>query len=134
MITSAGTASRHTGRPAHPATVAELAAHGIRISHSARTFAPADFADLDLILAMDHANAAHLDALAGRAQDRSKIPLIRDFDSAGPPGGEVPDPYSGGPAEYRRVFNMLDAACRGVIARIAAEGPPPWVASVTAYR
>jgi len=125
-ITSAGTATWHTGKPAHPASVAELTARGIPIVHAARTCQADDFAARDLVLAMDHSTAAHLDALAPTPDLRRKIQLIRDFDPAGPAGREVPDPYSGGPADYRRVFDMLDAACRGLIDRITTQGPPPW--------
>jgi protein-tyrosine phosphatase len=125
-VSSAGTGTWHTGNPAHPATVAELAARGITIAHAARTFRAADFAELDLVLAMDHANAAHLEALAPTPDARATIHLIRDFDPAGPRGREVPDPYYGGPADYRTVFDMLDAACRGLVERLATEGPPPW--------
>jgi protein-tyrosine phosphatase len=125
-VTSAGTGTWHTGKPAHPATVAELAARGITIDHAARTFRTADFAELDLVLAMDHANAAHLEALAPTAHARATIHLIRDFDPGGPLGREVPDPYYGGPADYRTVFDMLDAACRGLVERLATDGPPPW--------
>jgi protein-tyrosine phosphatase len=126
IITSAGTSTWHTGKPAHPATVAELAARGISIRHAARTFQVDDFAELDLVLAMDHSNAAQLDALAPTPAVRARIHLIREFDPAGPPGREVPDPYYGGPAEYRSVFEMLNAACRGLIDRITRQGAPPW--------
>jgi protein-tyrosine phosphatase len=123
LVSSAGTGSWHTGRPAHPATVAELATRGIAITHAARTFTARDFAQLDLVLAMDHANLAHLDAIAPTAADRSKIRLIRDFDPAGPAGLHVPDPYYGGPEDYRAVFEMLDAACGGLIASVIDGAP-----------
>jgi protein-tyrosine phosphatase len=125
-ITSAGTGTWHTGTPAHPATVAELTARGITITHAARTFRAADFAALDLVLAMDQRNAEHLQALAPNPHAQRKIHLIRDFDPAGPPGRVVPDPYGGGPGDFRRVFDMLDDACRGLIDRLATLGPPPW--------
>jgi protein-tyrosine phosphatase len=125
-VSSAGTDTWQTGNPAHPATVAELAARGITIAHAARTFRAADLGELDLVLAMDHANAAHLEALAPTPDARARIHLIRDFDPAGPLGREVPDPYYGEPADHRTVFDMLDAACRGLVDRLATEGPPPW--------
>jgi len=129
IVTSAGTASWHTGTGAHPLTVAELAARGLPISHAARSFDPAAFAELDLVLAMDHRNLAHLSARAPSPVARTKVHLIRDFDASGPPGREVPDPYSGGPGEYRAVFDMLDAACRGLVGSVTAWGPPPWPGS-----
>jgi len=126
IVQSAGTGGWHAGRPAHPATVAELSGRGIPIAHAARRFDAADFHDLDLVLAMDHRNFADLEALAPEAGARAKLRLIRDFDTAGPPGREVPDPYADGPEDYRAVFEILDAACRGLIAQLADAGPPPW--------
>jgi len=134
IVSSAGTAGWHPGRPAHPATVAELTARGIPSDHAARAFDAADFADLDLILAMDHRNLAHLDPLAPNGTARTKLHLIRDFDTSGPPGREVPDPYCAGPERYREVFEMLDAACRGLLARISAAGPPPWTGALPGRR
>ena len=134
VAASAGTAGWHTGRPAHPATVAEPTAPGIPSAHAARTFHAAEFADLDLILAMDHTHLAHLDGLAPSATARAKLHLIRDFDTSGPPGREVRDPYGAGPERYREVFEMLDAACGGLLVRICAAGPPPWTGARTGRR
>jgi protein-tyrosine phosphatase len=127
-VSSAGTSDWHPGRPAHPHAVAELSAHGIHLSHAARTFRATDFADLDLVLAMDAQNVEHLRTLAPRRGDIAKIYLIRDFDRARPENREVPDPYYGGAADFRRVFRMLNAACLGLLARIRRDGPPPWPA------
>ena len=133
-VASAGTAGWHTGRPAHPATVAELTARGIPSAHAARTFHAAEFADLDLILAMDHTHLAHLDGLAPSATARAKLHLIRDVDTSGPPGREVPDPYGARAECSREVFEVLDAACRGLVVRISAAGPPPWTCAPVGRR
>ena len=69
---------------------------------------------------MDHRNFADLDVLAPTATARAKLHLIRDFDTSGPPGREVPDPYGAGPERYREVFEILDAACRA-----CSYGSPP---------
>ncbi len=124
-VSSAGTSDWHTGRPAHPHTIAELSARGIEIDHAARTFRVDDFADVDLVLAMDARNADDLRRLAPTRGARAKIYLIRDFDPLRPHDREVPDPYSGGREDYQRVFAMLDAASVGLLARIRADGPPP---------
>jgi protein-tyrosine phosphatase len=125
-VSSAGTHDWQTGRPAHPHTIAELSAHGIELDHAARTFHADDFADVDLVLAMDARNAGDLRRLAPTRGGRAKIYLIRDFDPSRPHDREVPDPYYGGPGDYQRVFDMLDAASAGLIARIRTGGPPPW--------
>ena len=126
VVARAGTAGWHTGRPAHPATVAELTARGIPSAHAARTFRAAE--------AMDHAHLAQLEGLAPSATARANLHLIRDFDTSGPPGREVPDPYGAGPERSREVFGVLDAACRGLVVRISAAGPSPWTCATAGRR
>ena len=114
VVASAGTAGWHTGRPAHPATVAELTARGIPSAHAARTFHAAEFADLDLILAMDHTHLAHLDGLAPSATARAKLHLIRDVDTVRPARPR-------GPRPVRRRTGVLPGGLRG--ARRGLPGP-----------
>ena len=125
IVESAGTSDWHVGRPAHPGTVAELERNGLPTAHAARTFAADDFARLDLILAMDAANQRHLVALAPDEAARAKVSLIRAFDATAPADAQIPDPYGKDEAAYRAVFRMLDAASRGLVARLA--GPPDGV-------
>jgi len=126
VVASAGTAGWHTGRRAHPATVAELTARGIPSAHAARTFHAAE--------AMDHTHLVHLDGLAPSATARAKLHLIRDFDTAGPPGREVPDPYGAGPERDREVVEVPDAAWRGLLVRISAAEPAPWTCAPAGRR
>lgn len=123
-VRSAGTASWHVGKPAHPETAAQLAAPGIDATHRARQFRQEDFPRTDLVLAMDLRNADDLRALAPTPQDRAKVVRIRDFDPARPRDRDVPDPYGGGPEDYARVFRMLEAACGGLLDRIHGSDPP----------
>ncbi len=93
----------------------------------ARQFEAADFARLDLVLAMDAQNAADLRALAPDAAAAAKVRLLREFDPSAmgrPADGEVsvPDPYYGGPDGFTDVFDMVDAACRGLLEHLRA-GP-----------
>jgi protein-tyrosine phosphatase len=90
---------------------------------SARRFEADDFARFDLVVAMDARNAADLRALAPDAQARAKVRLMREFDPAAPRGAEVPDPYYGGDDGFAEVFEMVDAAARGLVAHLRA-GPP----------
>ena len=113
-VDSAGTASYHVGEPADPRTAAELRRRGVALDHAARQFRAADFARFDLVLAMDHANAASLRRLAPTDEDAGKVRLLREFDPAGD-GLEVPDPYYGGEDGFREVFDMVDAACLGLL-------------------
>jgi protein-tyrosine phosphatase len=36
---------------------------------------------------------------------------------------DVPDPYYGSSGGFEEVLDLVDAACRGLLARIAAGGP-----------
>jgi protein-tyrosine phosphatase len=59
----------------------------------------------------------------GRAPDPEladgRIRLMRSFDPQAEPDAEVPDPYHGGPAEYEETFELVQAAARGLTARLA---------------
>ncbi|MEM7236733.1 MAG: low molecular weight phosphotyrosine protein phosphatase, partial [Pseudomonadota bacterium] len=75
----------------------------------ARQVRPDDFHAFDLIVAMDRANVANLEAL--RPHDaRAEIRL---FD---PEGREIPDPYYGGPADYEYALDMIEHAAGALIA------------------
>ncbi len=82
----------------------------------ARQFRSADFARFDLVLAMDEENAAHLRRIAPDADAAAKVRLLREFDP-GAAGDDlsVPDPYYGGPDGFSTVFELVDAACRGLV-------------------
>ena len=43
-----------------------------------------------------------------------KTQVFRDFDPASPNGAEVPDPYYGRPEDFRLMFNLVEAACKGL--------------------
>jgi protein-tyrosine phosphatase len=115
-IESAGTGSWHTGDPPDERAAAEARARGIAMTGAAQQFRPADFDRFDLVLAMDRENAAHLRRLAPGAAAAAKVRLLREFDPAAAGGDlSVPDPYYGGPEGFSTVFELVDAACRGLI-------------------
>jgi protein-tyrosine phosphatase len=121
-VGSAGTGGWHTGSAAHPETRRQLAAHGLESDHRARVFGAHEFEVWDLVLAMDRTNEQTLRTMAPTPDDRTRIRLIRSFDPGAPDGAEVPDPYDDGPDRYGEVFEMLDAACRGVVAHVRLIG------------
>jgi protein-tyrosine phosphatase len=84
----------------------------------ARQFQPEDFARFDHVLAMDRENQAGLLALAPDPAARAKVRLLRSFDPASPPDAEVPDPYYGGARGFDEVFEICEAACRGLLAEL----------------
>jgi protein-tyrosine phosphatase len=57
----------------------------------------------------------------GEVDSSSRIQLLRCFDPAAPGGAEVPDPYNGSPDDYAEVFELVQAAAKGLVAHLAAE-------------
>lgn len=123
VVDSAGTGDWHLGETMDSRARAELARRGYDGSgHEARKIEPRSLARYDLLLAMDRANLASLRRMtAGDVGSSSRIQLLRSFDPAAPEGAEVPDPYNGGPDDYAEVFELVQAAVKGLVARLAAE-------------
>jgi protein-tyrosine phosphatase len=119
-VDSAGTGSWHVGHPADPRSRAAAAERGIALTSRARQVTEADFERFDLLLAMDRQNAADLRALAPDDAAASKVRLLREFDAAAARDGDldVPDPYHGGPRGFEHVLDLVDAACRGLLAEV----------------
>jgi protein-tyrosine phosphatase len=70
------------------------------------------------VLALYEENARDLRRLAPTDEARTKIRLLREFDTSAAPGAEVPDPYYGGPDGFELVFDICLAACRGLLAHL----------------
>jgi protein-tyrosine phosphatase len=114
-VESAGMGGWHVGDPADERARAAALRRGFRLDGHARQFNQQFFERFEYVLAADHENRRHLERLAPDAGARHKIHLLRDFDSAAPPGSEVPDPYYGGAEGFERVLDICEAACRGLL-------------------
>jgi protein-tyrosine phosphatase len=115
-VESAGTGSWHVGDPPDARAAAEARARGIPMTGAARRFGRGDFDRFDLVLAMDRENAAHLRRIAPDGRAAAKVRLLREFDPRSAGGNlSVPDPYYGGPEGFSTVFDLVDAACLGLI-------------------
>jgi protein-tyrosine phosphatase len=122
MVDSAGTAGWHVGDAPDRRSVAEARSRGVDLTGlRGRQVSIADFERFDLLLAMDAENEADLRRLAPDEQARSKVALLRSFDPAATAAGDldVPDPYYGGPDGFARVFDAIEAACRGLLDQVA---------------
>ena len=120
-VDSAGTGAWHVGDPADPRARAAAARRGIDLDGTARQVTREDLDSFDLILAADADNQRDLLALAGEEPARrAKIRRLREFDHVSVNTGEldVPDPYYGGPQGFDQVLDIVDAACRGLLAEI----------------
>jgi protein-tyrosine phosphatase len=117
-VESAGTGDWHLGEPMDARAAAELARRGYDGSgHVARQFTRDWLPRFDLVVVMDARNLANVRRLAG--DQAGRVALMRSFDPAAGPEAEVPDPYDGGPAEYAQAFDLIQAAAKGLTARLA---------------
>ncbi len=119
-VTSAGTGDYHVGEGADPRTVATLRTAGLDATgHRAAQFTRDDFADNDLVVAMDSSNAANLRRIAPDGDAAAKIVLLRSYDVHADPAADgdldVPDPYFGGGEGFPLVLGMVERACDGLL-------------------
>lgn len=123
-VDSAGTGGWHVGDPPDRRSTAAAKTRGIVMAGAARQVTPADFEDYDLILAADADNVAGLRSVAPDDEAAAKIRLLREFDAAALAAGDlaIPDPYYGGPDGFEDVLDLVDAACRGLLETLRAEG------------
>jgi protein-tyrosine phosphatase len=119
-IDSAGTGGWHAGDLPDERARAEAERRGITMDSRARKVHVGDFEYYDLILAMDGSNLADLHDLAPTPAHRDKLRLLREFDPAADGNLEVPDPYYGGPSGFSDVFDLVDAACAGLLDHLQA--------------
>lgn len=117
-VDSAGTAGWHEGDPADRRSVLEARRRGVELAGlRGRQVRRADFDAFDLLLAMDGENRRDLLHVAPHDEGRSRVRLLREFDPAAVAAGEldVPDPYYGGPDGFTHVYDLVEAACRGLL-------------------
>jgi protein-tyrosine phosphatase len=119
-VDSAGTGPWHSGRDMDPRARQALLARGYRPHpHVAKQFLVADFDRLDVVLAIDSGQLAHLSRLAllaGDAEDAiASLSLLRSYDPAAVLAGEtdVPDPYHDG--GFDAVLDQIERACAGLL-------------------
>lgn len=119
LLDSAGLGDWHAGEPPDHRAIAVARENGIDISgQRARQIVVADFRRFDLILCADRSNLAALRRLAP-PDARAGCALFLDWTGI-EPGGEVPDPYTGGRREFAEVFALVDRAAVAVAKRFPA--------------
>jgi len=125
-LDSAGTGAWHVGSPPDERATAAAAARGIAMRGVARQVRPDDFAQFDLLLAMDAENHRTLRLLAPDAEAAAKVRMLREFDPTASGGAaaaatlDVPDPYYGGEDGFDRVLDLVEAACAGLLVELRA--------------
>jgi protein-tyrosine phosphatase len=124
-VASAGTGSWHVGNPPDERSAAAALRRGITLRGTAQQVRDADFADYDLLVAMDASNHADLLRLAGDDEAlRDKVVLLRELDpdAVAARDTDVPDPYYGGPNGFDTVLDVVESGCRGLLAELRARG------------
>ena len=137
-LESAGTGAWHVGNPPDARATAAAGARGVTLEGRARQVRLEDFDDFDLLLAMDRENLDELRRLAPGEEQRAKVRLLREFDPASASGGsgndglegedpeaaagdlDVPDPYYGATGGFDEVFELVQAACEGLLEQVRA--------------
>lgn len=120
-VESFGTAGYHAGEPADRQAAAALARRGWSADgHRARRLNAEALAGFDLVLCADEDNLAAVRRLAGPGADPARIRLLRTYDPALAAAAAVPDPWGLGDREFDRVLAMIEDACRGLVAELAA--------------
>ena len=131
-ISSAGTGDWHVGEQADPRAIEALHAHGYDgKTHRARQFDPAWFEDLDLVVALDRSHDRILKNWATNDVDRSKVQLLRSFETPRTDSLDVPDPYYSDHSLFAPVLGMIERANRALLAQLA---PSPRAAHVVPLR
>jgi len=113
-IDSAGTHAYHVGNPPDQRAQATAESRGFDLSDlRARQVTGEDFMEFDYVLAMDQDNYVTLEAQCP-AEHRHRLRMFLEF---APEQGvsEVPDPYYGGAKGFEYVFDLVDAASRGLL-------------------
>lgn len=121
-VESAGLGGWHVGEPPDPRAQRVAQAHGITLSGRARRFRRDDFARFDLIVALDQPVLAGLADLAPQPAARAKLRCLRDFDAAAAGQRDVPDPYDGDERQFELAYQLIEPACRGLLAQTLGPG------------
>ena len=98
------------------------AARGIDISLlRSRQFTHSDLERFDMILAADKFNLHFINSIATVDPAVNTELLMRYYPAAGIE--EVPDPYGGNMDSFKRVFNLIQSACSGLLEKLQSPQP-----------
>lgn len=125
-VRSAGTGPWHEGEPMHELAATALGRGGYpHHRHVARQVRSSELDRIDLLVALDR---RHQQTLRGLGADASRVVLLRSFDATSGAAADVPDPYYGDDAVFDDCRDMIDVACAGLVASLAAHWDTLWAA------
>ena len=110
-VDSAGTGGWHEGDRADPRSRAEGKRRGHRVDSTARQIRDHDLEHHDVIVCMDRANHQ---AMIGLGTEAGKVRLLLEWHAA-TDLHEVPDPYYGGEDGFVHMYDLIEAACEGLL-------------------
>jgi low molecular weight protein-tyrosine phosphatase len=117
-VDSAGTIDYHEGEAPDERMVKAAKKRGYKLNHEARIFNPyTDFDNFDYIVTMDDENYQTISELDIRQKYSNKIIKMNSF-SSDPSIPEVPDPYYSGILGFENVLNILEDACKNLLAKM----------------
>ncbi len=112
-VDSAGTSNWHVGEKPHKGSIKIAHDNGINITNQrGRQFSVRDFADFDLILAMDSDNYQNILKLTDDPIEKEKVKLMLNYAYPGR-NMAVPDPYYTG--DFQQVYDLLHLACTNLL-------------------
>lgn len=110
-VESRGTHDYHVGEPPDERAQRHARRRGYDLSRQrARHVSERDFAAFDLIVAMDRSHLRMLERVCP-PEHRHKLRLFL-------PGGDVPDPYYGGPDGFEAVLDLVEEGCRSLLGEL----------------
>jgi protein-tyrosine phosphatase len=118
VVDSAGLGDWHVGDDADHRARTALRLRGYPLSHAARQFDRAWFAERDLVLALDRNNLHSLRRLAPDAASADRIGLLRSYDPEAGDDLDVPDPYYGGAEGFEHALDLVERACAGLVTQL----------------
>lgn len=111
---SAGLKDKHAGDTADPRTIEACRARGYDLGgFRCREISPRDFAEYELILAMDRENLAALEA----RRPAGNVTPIRLFLGT----SEVPDPYYGESGGFAAMMDQIEAGAGQLLADLCGD-------------
>jgi len=107
-VASAGTGGWHIGKAPDQRATAAARKRGIVLAGRAQQVRRSDFADYDLLVAMDRSNFRDLLQLAPDQASREKVRLLLA-------DADVPDPYYGGERGFDEVLDLVTEGCEQLL-------------------
>lgn len=116
FVASAATSREEIGNPVYPPARAELARHGVAVERrGARQVTRQDYAEYDLLIAMDHFNLRNLHRMLD-GDPEGKVHLLMDYTNR---PGEVADPWYND--RFDIAYRDILEGCEGLLAHLMGD-------------